>query len=73
MFFHEMCRVPALAQLLPAPVWPNTKLSGRKSWPKGPARTLSMVPAWCGRCVFDPSVMETSNQTGQTTAIHIQR
>lgn len=32
------------AQLFPAPVWPKTKLSGRKSWPKGPARTLSMVP-----------------------------
>ena len=27
-------------QLFPAPVWPKTKLSG----PKGPARTLSMVP-----------------------------
>ena len=34
----------AFAQLLPAPVCPKTKLSGRKSWPKGPARTLSMVP-----------------------------
>ena len=33
-----------LAQLFPAPVWPKTKLSGRKSWPKGPARTESMVP-----------------------------
>ena len=27
------------------PVCPNTKLSGRNSWPNGPARTLSMVPA----------------------------
>ena len=35
----------AFAQLFPAPVCPNTKLSGRNSWPKGPARTLSMVPA----------------------------
>ena len=26
------------------PVWPKTKLSGRNSCPKGPARTLSMVP-----------------------------
>ena len=32
------------SQLFPAPVCPKTKLSGRKSWPKGPARTLSMVP-----------------------------
>ena len=31
-------------QLLPAPVWPKTKLSGRNSWPNGPARTLSIVP-----------------------------
>ena len=28
----------------PCPVCPKTKLSGRKSWPKGPARTESMVP-----------------------------
>merc|ERR1719181_2525386 len=33
-----------LAQLLPAPDWPKTKLSGRKIWPKGPERTESMVP-----------------------------
>ncbi len=53
--FHLVCFFPWLndpslkpanvTQLLPAPVWPKTKLSGRKSWPKGPARTLSMVPA----------------------------
>ena len=50
--FHESnlkqrknARNLALAQLFPAPVCPNTKLSGRNSWPKGPARTLSMVPA----------------------------
>jgi hypothetical protein len=29
---------------VPAPVCPKTKLSGRKSCPKGPARTESMVP-----------------------------
>ena len=39
--FKFQCRV---TQLFPAPVWPKTKLSGRKSCPKGPARTLSMVP-----------------------------
>ena len=32
------------AQLLPAPLWPNTKLSGRKRPPRGPDRTASMVP-----------------------------
>merc|ERR1719207_322453 len=32
------------AQLFPAPVWPKTKLSGRKSCPNGPARTESIVP-----------------------------
>ena len=30
---------------LPAPVCPKTKLSGRNSCPKGPARTLSIVPS----------------------------
>ena len=33
-----------LAQLFPAPLCPKTKLSGRKSCPKGPDRTESMVP-----------------------------
>jgi len=33
-----------LAQLLPAPVYPKTKLSGLKSWPNGPALTESIVP-----------------------------
>lgn len=32
------------AQLLPAPLWPKTKLSGRKRPPRGPERTESMVP-----------------------------
>ena len=38
-----------LARLFPSPLplsltCPNTKLSGRKIWPYGPARTESMVP-----------------------------
>ena len=32
------------AQLLPAPLCPKTKLSGRKRGPRGPERTESMVP-----------------------------
>jgi len=36
--------VVTLAQLLPAPVCPKTKLSGLKSCPNGPALTESMVP-----------------------------
>jgi len=30
--------------LLPAPVYPKTKLSGLKSYPNGPALTESIVP-----------------------------
>mmetsp|Transcript_81442 Transcript_81442/g.217847 ORF Transcript_81442/g.217847 Transcript_81442/m.217847 type:complete len:239 (+) Transcript_81442:604-1320(+) len=50
---HPPCSVPwpscsrlQSGQTLPAPVWPNTKLSGRNSCPKGPARTESMVPGF---------------------------
>jgi hypothetical protein len=32
------------AQLLPAPLWPKTKLSGRKRPPRGPDCTESIVP-----------------------------
>ena len=32
------------AQLLPAPLCPKTKLSGRKRLPRGPDRTESIVP-----------------------------
>ena len=51
----------AFAQLFPAPVWPNTKLSGRNSWPKGPARTLSMVPAARRRDNFTSKIFYCSS------------
>ena len=42
--FILMAKYCPSTQLLPAPVWPKTKLSGRNNWPNGPARTLSIVP-----------------------------
>ena len=42
--FILIARCCPSTQLLPAPVWPKTKLSGRNNWPNGPARTLSIVP-----------------------------
>ena len=35
--------VVTLGPVVTAPVWPNTKLSGRKIWPKGPERRSP----WC--------------------------
>ena len=50
---NELDRVGTLGvvTLLPTPVCPKTKLSARKAWPKGPARTEWHAMTSTGRVV----------------------